>query len=500
MPTVMNVQNFLDDLSPVETHGTLERHISSVEFDSRRCRPGSLFVAVRAVNNDGHTYIPAALDAGADVIVCEQMPAERPAGTTFIRVADSRDSLAQISLRFHGMPQSKLRFIGVTGTNGKTSCTYILRSILRAAGARVGLIGTTGNVILDKYEATTFTTPEQPALAALLARMVQAGVEYVIMEVSSHALALDRVSGLQFDAALFTNLSRDHLDFHSSMRDYLAAKCLLFKKLKAGAPAVINLDDDSAAELRTVAAHASVMTYGRSEAAALRIDSEQWRPDGSDFDLEYKTEKALSQLQVRIKLPGAFNVMNATGAAAVCLGLGLKADVVCRGLASAPPAPGRMHTISLPSAAIAIIDYAHTPDALANVLRACRAGMAAESRLSCVFGCGGDRDPGKRSEMGQLAAELADVVVITNDNPRSEAPERIAADILDGVPKEQKMRVSVCLDRSAAIRQALAIAEAGDVVVIAGKGHESYQIINGERRHFSDFQEVDGFIKARDKK
>lgn len=492
----MNLKNLLDGLAIREIVGAAEAEVKNVKVDSRLCEPGSLFVAVRTANSDGHRFVDAALDRGAVAVVCEELPKTAPAGIALVQVDDSRKALALLALRFHGDPQKHLRFLGVTGTNGKTSCTYLLRAILRRGGARVAVIGTTGNIIEERLEATRFTTPEQPALAELLARLVAEKIEWVVMEVSSHALALDRVAGITFDGALFTNLTRDHLDFHGSMRDYIAAKRLLFEGLPADAAAASNVDDPCGAEMASAAGKARSRLYGRTASADVLIDKERLQPGGTDFCLIWSENGRPAELELHISMPGKFNVLNAAGAATLCLGLGIDPAVVGEGLAAAEAAPGRMQSSLLPNGARAVVDYAHTPDALTNALRACRDGMAVGARLFCVFGCGGDRDAGKRPLMGQAAAAEADVLIVTNDNPRTETPENIIRDILTGIESVADERVQVCPDRGQAIHLALAQSRSGDVVLIAGKGHEEYQIVGTERLDFSDQREVDGFIRS----
>ena len=492
----MKLKNLLVGITTAGTVGPMEVEVTAVQADSRLCGPGGLFVAVRTVNSDGHRFIDAAIGRGARVIVCETLPADVPADIAFVQVGDSRKALALLALRFHGDPHKHLRFLGVTGTNGKTTCSYLLRAILRRAGARVAVIGTTGNIIHDRLEATKFTTPEQPALAELLARLVSEQIDWVVIEVSSHALALDRVAEIDFDGALFTNLTRDHLDFHGSMRDYIAAKRLLFERLRQGAIAAANGDDPQGAEMAAAAEQADARLYGRTPGVDTTIVDERLQADGSDFRLRWQDGETPAELELHIAMPGKFNVLNAAGAATLCLGLGIDPIIIREGLAAAAAAPGRMQSSLLPNGANAVVDYAHTPDALTNALRACRDGMAAKARLICVFGCGGDRDAGKRPLMGQAAAAEADVLIVTNDNPRTEQPEQIVHDILAGLDAAAGARVRIILDRRTAIHAALAQCRPGDVALIAGKGHEEYQIVGTERLDFSDQREVDGFIRS----
>ncbi len=498
----MHVSQILDVLDPLEVRGPRQGELCHLTCDSRDCRPGALFVAMRAAINDGHRFIADALQRGAAVIVCEQWPAglELPEGRTCLLLGDSRKAMALLAHSWYGWPARSMRIIGITGTNGKTSTAYILKALLEAMGERVGMIGTTGIMIGADVLPTRFTTPELPELAAVLQRMRAAGVGTVVMEVSSHALALDRVHGIDFSAAVFTNLSQDHLDFHGTADDYARAKQLLFSGLSSSATAIFNGDDPASVLMAQGCPAVRQLRFGRAGTADLHIRRARLLPSLTSFQLQFSaavTLAASATCECRMALVGAFNVENAAAALALGAAFGYAPADLCRALAAIPPVAGRMERVPLPGAATAIVDFAHSPDALAQALFTCRSMLnsdGAAGRLICLFGCGGDRDPGKRPLMGAVAAKEADIVILTNDNPRGEAPETIVQQIRQGIPAERRPRLLVELDRAAAIATALGLAATGDIVLIAGKGHENYQIIGKDRLPFSDRAEVQKFV------
>lgn len=463
--------------------GPAECEVSSIEYDSRSCMPGCVFVAVRGAEADGHAYIADAVRRGAIAVVCER-PIELGEGIAVVQVEDSRCVLAHMSHCWHGFPTRGMTIVGVTGTNGKTTTTIILKSLLETRGEPVGLIGTTGNYIGNEIVPTNFTTPEAPELCALFARMRSAGIRTVVVEVSSHGLALDRVAGVEFSAALFTNLTQDHLDFHASMYEYAQAKKSLFDRLPATAIAIANGDDPySAVMLRDTAARR--MVFGRTVESGVRIVEECFSLAATEFTLAVDGGVPF---RIAIPLIGRFNVENAAACIAYCLATGWTIPELTTALQAVRGARGRMERILLPNGAVAVVDYAHTPDALEKALHACRELVREKGRLLCVFGCGGNRDKTKRPLMGQVASALADIVVVTNDNPRREYPELIIQDILAGVVAESDIRVIP--DRATAIRDALTQTQGGDVLLIAGKGHETYQLIGSVRHHFDDCEQV----------
>jgi UDP-N-acetylmuramoyl-L-alanyl-D-glutamate--2,6-diaminopimelate ligase len=455
--------------------------IESLSADSRTTRPGALFIALCGEEHDGHRFAQKAIDAGASAVLVEKPVDVR--GAVCIRVPDSRLALSKLAAVFYGEPSRRLRVAGVTGTNGKTTTAHLVRALLDACGIPCGYIGTLGASYGEWTRALSNTTPLPIELQETLAKMLELGAKAVAMEVSSHALALQRVHDIHFAVGAFTNLTRDHLDFHGTFEAYAAAKRGLFELSQR---AVLDVDDPMGAiwaqELR--ASGKTVTTYAIEAAADLHPNELVLRPDGSSF--------ALDGMHVDVPLPGRFNVRNALCALGIAESLGCTRTAAVGALRGAPPVPGRMERYAS-DGIVAIVDYAHTPDALTNVLRAARETIsAAAGRLFVVFGCGGDRDAGKRPEMGAVAQRLADVVIVTNDNPRSEDPASIARAILGGAPQAH-----VELDRRAAIRDAIGRARAGDVVVIAGKGHEDYQIVGATRAHFDDRDEVRAALALR---
>jgi len=446
--------------------GSLPPAVDAIASDSRAVVPGTLFVAMRGERTDGHAYVADAVARGAAAIVVER---GEPADVPQIVVPDTRIAAAALADAFYDAPSASLAVVGITGTNGKTTTTHLLRDVLEEAGIRCGVIGTLGGALGERRWPLSNTTPLALELQALLAEQRDAGARAVAMEVSSHALALRRVDRVRFRAAALTNITRDHLDFHGTLERYVAAKRTLFDLAPV---AVLNADDRyGAAFARELP---NVVTYAIDEAADVRATRVALEGDGSTFFVDGS--------EVTIALPGRFNVRNALAAFALGRVLGIADAVIVRGLARTRSVPGRMERIGA-FGIDAIVDYAHTPDALENVLRAAR--EATKRELIVVFGCGGDRDPGKRAQMGAIAARLADQVIVTSDNPRSEDPMAIARTVADGYP-----HTTIVLDRRSAIRSAIEAAQPGDTIVVAGKGHETYQIVGSETRPFDDRDEV----------
>ena len=450
--------------------GALPPAIEALAADSRSVRPGTLFVALRGSRSDGHDYVEAAAARGAALVVTER---ELDTDLPHVVVPDTRVAASALSDAFYDHPSRSMLVAGVTGTNGKTTTTHLVRDVLEAGGLPCGVIGTLGGAFRGRRWELSNTTPLALELQELLAAMRDAGARAVAMEVSSHALALHRVDHVRFAVGALTNVTRDHLDFHGTFERYAAAKRRLF----ALAPkAVLNVDDATgvayAADL--AAAGTAVTSYAIDAPADLRATDVRLEGDGSTFRVGAR--------EVTVALPGRFNVRNALAAYGIALALGLDDATIVRGLAATRAVPGRMERIGA-FGIDAIVDYAHTPDALENVLNAARETTRGD--LIVVFGCGGDRDPGKRVQMGEIAARLADRVIVTSDNPRSEDPMSIARSIANGFD-----RTDIVLDRRTAIRQAIALAQAGDTVIVAGKGHETYQIVGDETRPFDDRDEV----------
>ena len=474
----MKLKDLLQGLEILELQADMETEITGVSYDSRQVRPGDLFVAISGFAADGHKYIPVALEKGAAVILCEQAPETG----RFVRVADTRMGLAQVSCNWFDHPAKKMTMIGVTGTNGKTTTTYLLKHILEETmGAKVGLVGTIQNMIGEEVLHTERTTPESFELQALFRQMLDAGCTHVIMEVSSHALVLSRVYGVQFHTGVFTNLTQDHLDFHKTMEEYRKAKSLLFSVCDHG---VINLDDP-AAEAMIQEAKCPVLTYSaENKQADLVAENIRLGIRQVDFDATYQNWTVPAELNI----PGAFSVYNALGVMGAALSLGLTLPQIGEALATAQGVNGRAEVVPTPGKDYTVlIDYSHTPDSLENILRTVR-GFC-KGRVIAVYGCGGDRDPIKRPIMGRIGAALSDVVVITSDNPRTEDPMKIIDQILVGV-KETDTPCTVIENRRQAIRWAMDHAQTGDVIVLAGKGHETYQEIGHEKFHLDEREEV----------
>ncbi len=458
------------------------RPVHGIHFDSRRITPGDLFVAVRGFKTDGHDYLPQVQQAGAVAAVVETVRAgiDLPQ----IRVQDTRRALALLSAELYREPIKSLKLVGVTGTNGKTSVAFLIRSVLNAAGMDPGLMGTIAYYYGSRQAAAWNTTPEASDIARMLTEMADNGQKAAVLEVSSHALALQRVEGLRFDAAVFTNLTRDHLDFHKTEEAYFSAKAHLFELLKAKGAAVLNLDDPFGRRLHE-SLNTKTVTFGFNPKADVHVES--WQGDISGTQVQLRIGSDI--LRFRSKLIGAFNVANLTAAAATGVALQLEFKVIAAGLEQVSFVPGRLQTYLLKNDVTAVIDYAHTPDALEKALQALR--PLTKGRLIVLFGAGGDRDTGKRPLMGKIAEAQADLAIITTDNPRTEQPEAIIRDILSGMNRPDKYMVIT--DRREAIAEAVALAQPGDVLLIAGKGHETYQEINGVKH---DFNEADILRKA----
>lgn len=458
--------------------------IGEVRYDSRAVQPGDLFVAIRGFATDGHQYIGKALELGAAAIVCEEAPAGAPA----VVVKNARQALAEIAANRFGHPADSMVMLGVTGTNGKTTTTYLVKHMLEQAGHKVGLIGTNQNMIGNEVIETERTTPESYELHALFARMRDAGCTHVIMEVSSHSLVLDRVHGIRFAVGAFTNLTQDHLDFHKTMEEYRKAKAKLFSISDKG---VINLDDD-AAEAMLADAKCPCLTFScDKDAADLTAKNVGLHADGVEFVAAVKGEMA----RVKLGIPGKFSVENALAALGMVLQAGMSLADAAKALATANGVKGRVEVVPTDTDYTVLIDYAHTPDGVENVLRAVR-GFA-KGRVIALFGCGGDRDRTKRPKMGKIAVDLADFCVVTSDNPRMEDPQAIIDDILEGM-KGTKTPMQVIVDRTEAIHWAMAHAKKDDVIVLMGKGHETYQEVNGVKHHMDEREIVaDYFTKKK---
>lgn len=466
--------------------------IEGIAYDSRRVRPGELFVCIRGLTHDGHHFAAEAVAKGASALVVEE---PLGLGVPEVLVPSARAAMGQIAAAFYGDPSRRLRMVGVTGTNGKTTTTYLVRSALERAGRRTGLVGTVEQVTGASRHEASRTTPESVDLQRLLREMLDSGCQACVMEVSSHGLVLERTEGTEFDVAVFTNLTQDHFDFHNSFEEYFEAKARLFRSLRGGERtgvkrekrAVVNLDDPHAARF-IEAAGAPVVTYGIESAADFRAESIQVSPRG----VRYVARTPAGPVEVELRLPGRFNVYNSLAALAVSYVEGIDLETAAGGMAGTV-VPGRFEPVEEGQPFAVIVDYAHSPDSLENVLRTARSLTG--GRLLCVFGAGGDRDRTKRPLMGSVAARLADVVIITSDNPRSEDPAAICSEIQAGA--KGAARCEIVLDRREAIRKAIGEAAPGDLVLIAGKGHETYQEVNGVKLHFDDREEAALAIRGR---
>ena len=463
----------------------LDMEISSISYDTRTLEPGALFVAMAGDKTDGHRYIQTALDRGAAAILCQRAP-EYPG--PWLTTEDSRRALALTAANWFGRPGDAMTLAAVTGTNGKTTTTSLLKELLeRTAGAKVGLIGTNRNMIGDRELPAHRTTPESYELQALLRQMADAGCTHVVMETSSHALVQRRTAGLRFQVGVFTNLTQDHLDYHHTMEEYRAAKGLLFDQCET---AVLNLDDEAGRWYAEQVA-CPVFTYSESRIWA-DLTARNIRLFPSHVEFEALTLGRISR--VHLPIPGGFSIYNALAALAAGLCLGLELESMARVMPAVHGVKGRVEVVPIPRAYTVIIDYAHTPNALENILTTAREFTA--GRLICLFGCGGDRDRTKRPVMGAIAEDLADQVVVTSDNPRTEEPRAIIEDILAGMTGREA-DVHVEPDRREAIAWALARGKPGDVIVLAGKGHETYQEINGAQYHMDEREIVaDWFARA----
>ena len=474
----MKLKELLTDISVLEATADLNLEIPQIVYDSRKVTLGCLFVAISGFASDGNRFIPMAMEKGAAAVVT----ATRPEGDVpYVLVESDRLALAMLGCNFYGHPAKAMTMIGVTGTNGKTSTTLLLKQVLeKTLGAKVGLVGTMANMVGDEVIPTERTTPESFELQGLFARMRDAGCNYVVMEVSSHAVSLERIGGVHFDVAAFTNLTEDHLDFHKTMDAYCAAKAELFRRCDK---AVVNQDDEYAPRILS-GATCPVLTTSIREKTGLYAENAALHAEGIRFTAVLGQERA----EVSLPIPGKFTVYNALTVLGIAAQLGISLEDCAKALAQAEGVKGRVEVVPTPGKPYSVlIDYAHTPDGLENVLSSVR-GFC-KGKLISVFGCGGDRDPMKRPIMGKIGVSLSDIAVITSDNPRTEDPMAIIQDILNGVNPELGEYI-VIEDRRQAIRYAMDIAKKDDIIVLAGKGHETYQDIGGQKHHLDEREEV----------
>ncbi|WP_461204320.1 UDP-N-acetylmuramoyl-L-alanyl-D-glutamate--2,6-diaminopimelate ligase [Clostridium sp. DL1XJH146] len=484
----MELKKVLNKVKYSILNGDINKEIEKIQYDSRKVGNGDVFFCVEGYKVDGHDFAQKAIEKGASVIICsKKIKTGDNLQITILQVEDVRKALAISAANYFDNPSHKIKLIGITGTNGKTTSSFMLKSVLKAAKKKTGLIGTINNYILDEKISTERTTPESLELQELFSKMVCKDVEYCIMEVSSHSLSLDRVYNVDFDYSLYTNLTRDHLDFHNTFEEYYKAKLKLFKNGKNN---IVNIDDEYGKRI-IEDTNSSSITYSilvnDADVVASGIITHS---RGVQFDLNYKGLKE----QIHLNIPGRYNVYNALCAAAVCLRENIDVKIIKKGLENAF-VPGRCELVSNKYNLNfdIIIDYAHTPDGLENILKT--AQEFTKGRLISVFGCGGDRDKTKRPIMGKIGSELSDVAIITSDNPRTEDPEEIIKDIMDGIEKDNDDNLIVVVNRKDAIKKAIQIAEENDVIVIAGKGHEDYQILKNEVIHFDEREVIDEIIR-----
>lgn len=484
----LKLSRLLEDIKPLEVIGDTDKNIIGVHSDSRKVEKDSLFVAVRGVTTDGHKYIPVVASTHVGAIVCEELPTSLEKGITYIKVADSAEALGLLASAWYGHPSTKLKLVGVTGTNGKTTTATLLYEMAKLEGYKAGLLSTVCNYIQDKAIPTTHTTPDPITLNELLSEMVEAGCDYAFMEVSSHAAQQHRIAGLKFKGAVFSNLTRDHLDYHGTVENYMNAKKMFFDMLSADAFALVNADDKAGAYM-VQNTKAKVYTYSLRSDADFRCKILETRLDGTLLQLNGR--------DIEVGFTGRFNAYNLTAVYGASILTGFPEEEVAVNMSRLVPVAGRFQTFRSEDGVTAIVDYAHTPDALVNVLDTIREVIGTEGRITTVVGAGGNRDHGKRPIMAREAACRSDLLILTSDNPRNEDPETIISDMRAGL-NDVEMRRTLCItDRREAIRTAIRMAKPGEVVLVAGKGHEPYQEVQGVRHHFDDREEVQKELQSR---
>ncbi|WP_294743395.1 UDP-N-acetylmuramoyl-L-alanyl-D-glutamate--2,6-diaminopimelate ligase [uncultured Prevotella sp.] len=478
----MKLSELLRNVEVTTLEGSSEVGITAVDIDSRQVKEGHLFVAIKGTQTDGHQYISKAVEQGAAAILCEEMPAERKSGVSYIQVPSTETAIGPVATTFYGNPTSKLILVGVTGTNGKTTIATLLYNMFRKLGYKCGLLSTVCNYIEDEAVPASHTTPDPIELNSLLARMVAAGCQYAFMECSSHAIAQQRIGGLKFAGGIFTNLTRDHLDYHKTVENYRDAKKAFFDMLPKGAFAITNADDKNGLYM-VQNTKAQVKTYSIRTIADFKARIVECHFEGMYLEVDGH--------EVGVQFIGKFNVSNLLAVYGAAVMLGQKPEDVLLVLSTLKSVAGRLEPIHSPEGYTAVVDYAHTPDALENVLKAIHEVLdGKEGKIITVCGAGGNRDKGKRPLMAQEAVKQSDRVIITSDNPRFEEPQDIINDMLAGLDQKQMKKVISIVDRKEAIRTACMMAERGDVILIAGKGHEDYQEIKGVKHHFDDREVV----------
>ena len=477
----MRLKELLKNIKPTQVVGDENTDITSVNIDSRKIKQGHLFVAMKGTQVDGHQFIPKALDLGASAILCEDLPAELKENVTYIQVVSTEDAVGKVATIFYGNPSEKLKLVGVTGTNGKTTIATLLYNMFRKLGYKCGLLSTVCNYIEGEAIPADHTTPDPIELNALLSKMVEAGCQYAFMECSSHAIHQKRIGGLKFAGGIFTNLTRDHMDYHKTVENYRNAKKAFFDGLPKSAFAITNADDKNGMVM-VQNCKAQIKTYSTRSMADFRAHILECHFEGMYLEIDGH--------EVGVQFIGKFNVSNLLAVYGAAVMLGQKPEDILIALSTLKSVSGRLEPIQSPEGYTAIVDYAHTPDALENVLKAIHEVLNGKGKVITVCGAGGNRDKGKRPLMAQEAVKQSDKVIITSDNPRFEEPQDIINDMLAGLDKQQMKKVVSIVDRREAIRTACMMAEKGDVILIAGKGHEDYQEIKGVKHHFDDKEVV----------
>jgi len=485
----MRLSNLMDAVGATRVWGAADPEITGLAYDSRKVVPGNLFIAIRGERQDGHAFIPAALERGAAAVLGEKLEGVADPSAIFVEVENVRKAMAEAAGVYYGRPAQQIGLIGITGTNGKTTTAYLIRSVLETAGRKSGLIGTVEYRIGDTVVPAPRTTPESVDLQRYLGEMEETGTRYAVMEVSSHALELERVHGCAFRVAVFSNLTRDHLDFHRDMDHYYAAKKKLFDQLEEGGVAVINIDDAHGRRLAgNLRENHSVLTYGMTRSADISAEAVEMGLRGTGFTLRYRDRT----YRVAASLLGAHNVYNMLAAFGTGIGLGLPIELILDGITELDAVPGRFERIDLGQEFLVLVDYAHTDDALEHAIQSAR--ELTDGRVVTVFGCGGERDRSKRPRMGAVATGLSDYVILTTDNARNEDAKQIFQDIRKGI---SRFNYLVVPDREKAIRHAVDMVSRRDVVLIAGKGHEAYQETGGVRMPFNDRDAARAAVEAR---
>ena len=473
----MKLQELLKNIKPTMIEGNTDVEITGVNIDSRKIKDGHLFIAMKGTQVDGHKFIGKAIESGAKAILCEDMPQEKNDGVCYIQVASTEDAVGKVATLFFGDPSKHLKLVGVTGTNGKTTIATLLYNMFRKFGYKVGLLSTVCNYIDDREVPADHTTPDPIELNELLSEMVKAGCEYAFMECSSHAIHQKRIGGLKFTGGIFTNLTRDHLDYHKTFENYRNAKKAFFDGLPKTAFAITNADDRNGMVM-VQNTKATIKTYSTRQMADFRARIIEMHFAGMYLDIDGH--------EVGVQFIGKFNVSNLLAVYAAARMLGMQPEDILVAMSTLHSVSGRLEPIQSPDGFTAIVDYAHTPDALENVLNAIHEVLNGKGKVITVCGAGGNRDKGKRPLMAQEAVRQSDRVIITSDNPRFEEPQDIINDMIAGLNKEQLKKVITIVDRKEAIKTACMMAQKGDVILVAGKGHENYQEIKGVKHHFDD--------------